>query len=123
MTLHNNEWENFETQKQIFGFIIALPFSCTCWKASFKHFYLQDSSVWELAEVFVLPILLWNLQLATHSNGEDGDDEGVAVAEDARQGGRQEGDVALHQARRPLRHARWLQGDPQDQWRWVDPDF
>ena len=80
----------------------------------FKHFYHKDSSVWELAEVFVLSIWLWNFQLATHSNGEDGDDEGVAVAEDARQGGRQEGDVALHQAGRVECDEGRLQGDPQN---------
>ena len=55
--------------------------------------------------------------MATHSNGEDGDDEGVAVAEDEGEGGREEGDAALHQAWGALRDARRLQGDPQDKWR------
>ena len=55
-----------------------------------------------------------SFQLATHSNGEDGDYEGVAVAEDEGEGGREEGHPALHQAWGAQRDAGRLQGDPQD---------
>ena len=55
-----------------------------------------------------------SFQLATHSNGEDGNYEGVAVAEDEGEGGWEEGYPALHQAWGAQRDARRLQGDPQD---------
>ena len=47
--------------------------------------------------------------MAEDSHRQDGGHQGVPPAEDAGEGGREEGDAALHQAGRPQRHEGRLQ--------------